>query len=81
MKTKENLSLYEKAIAILPPSHIDHHESDLYLKHSKESALLIAEYEFKEQVTPFIDNIDHAKWYDIPFAYDPFWQEKCRKEG
>ena len=71
-----SLSLYEKAVSILPPSHIDHHESDLYLKCSEESDTLLAEYEFKNQVKIFIDNLDHCLWYDIPFAYLPYWQEK-----
>lgn len=31
-KTAENMSLYERAIKALPADHIDHHESDLYLK-------------------------------------------------
>ena len=70
------MTLYEKALATLPHDEIDHHESDLYLKHSKKSLSLLAEYEYKNNVKPFTSPIDHAVWYDIPFAYDPFWQEK-----
>jgi hypothetical protein len=69
-------TLYEKAVAILPAKDIDHHASDLYLRKTTESAALIADYEFKNQVTQFKDNIDHVMWYDVPFAYDPFWEGK-----
>ena len=55
--------------AKIPPEHIDHHESDLYLKVTPETTEIISRYEFKKLVTKFIDNINHELWYDIPFAY------------
>lgn len=70
-------TLYEKALAILPPEEIDHHESDLYLKHSKKSQALIAGYEYRNQVKPFVSPLDGCVWYDVPFAYIPYWEEKC----
>ena len=39
----------------------DNHASDLYIKVNDESKALIEQYEFKENVTTFIDNIDHEK--------------------
>ena len=76
-------NIYERAIVTLPADHIDHatYSSDLYIKKTLESAKLIAEYEFKSGVTTFVDNIDGCIWYDIPFAYDPFWSGIARKSA
>lgn len=61
--------LYTKITESLPAEHIDHHCSDLYVKVSETSRKIINKYEYKNLVTTFIDNIDHGKWFDIPFAY------------
>lgn len=53
----------------IPAEHIDHWQSDLYLKVTPETTALINKYRFKKQVTKFIDNIDHEPWYEVPFAY------------
>lgn len=60
---------------------MDHHESDLYVKVTVQSAAILANYKnvierrfiktFRHQVTQDI-------WYDIPFAYEPFWERKRR---
>lgn len=57
------------AAANIPPGHIDHHASDLYLKVTPETTEIINNYQYKDNVTKFIDNIDSELWYDIPFAY------------
>ncbi len=48
---------------------IDHHYSDLYLRKNAISDKLVSEYEHKQNVKTFKDNIDHVLWYEIPFAY------------
>ncbi len=53
-----------------------HHESDLYIPKNEITEKIINNYEFKRNVTVFHNQITHNKWYDIPFAFDPFW-EKC----
>jgi hypothetical protein len=67
------MSIYEKLKAANIP--IDNHESDLYALKTPESKSIIDQYEFKENVKTFISQIDKHEWYDIPFAYDPFWQK------
>lgn len=62
-------NILEKAVKIMKENEIDHHESDLYLKVNENSKKLVGEYDFKENVTTFIDEIDNELWYDIPFAY------------
>ena len=65
-------TIYQKAIKSMPENEIAHWCSDLYLKKTETSSRLVSEYEFSNMVTTFIA-IDSTLWYDIPFAYDPFW--------
>ena len=67
-------SIYEemKAVGI----EIGHHESDLYAKVTPESERIVAGYRFRRQVNRFISNIDNELWFDIPFAFNPFWENK-----
>lgn len=63
------LNIHELAAERMRPEEIDHHESDLYLKVTPVSRELVAQYDYKNLVTMFIDNIDHVPWYEIPFAW------------
>ena len=72
-------TLLHKAREQMKPEEIDtQHElgSDLYLKVTPISTVLIQQYDFKEMVTKFIDNIEHTLWYDIPFANSEWWESK-----
>lgn len=62
-------NIYELALKQMETKDIDHHSSDLYLRKNVISDKLISEYEFKQNVTIFIDEIEHVQWYEIPFAY------------
>lgn len=70
------MSIYEQAVATLPATDIDHHESDLYLRKTSLSTKLVDEYRFKQNVSTFRDGIENDIWYEIPFAYDPFWAKR-----
>ena len=54
----------------------DNHSTDLYIPVNAETRALVAEYEFKCNVTTFICQIDGKLWYDIPFAYEPEWERR-----
>lgn len=59
----------------------DHHESDLYVPDTPEVRRIIDETKHHTQrVFPsFINHIHPGKgevWLDIPFAYDPWWEER-----
>ena len=73
-------NIYERAVAEMDPQDIDHSNTgtDLYLRVTDISRTMVAEYEFRRQVTTFIDQIDHNLWFDIPFAYTPGWERRCR---
>lgn len=73
------MTIYEKAIATLPADCIDHHESDLYIKRTPASKRLIDEYKYSRSVETFCSPIDNCIWFDVPFAYDPYWNQKTNK--
>lgn len=59
-------------------AEIDHHESDLYIIKNADTEKLIADYEFKQNVKTFRHVETGAIWYDIPFAYSPYWDAKIK---
>lgn len=67
-------NIYKQALMKMSEKDIDHYNSDLYLKVNSISKKLIQEYNFKKNVETFVDEIDHELWYDIPFAYLPFYK-------
>lgn len=55
---------------------LDHHYSDLYVKMDSASRdILLACLDREPSV--FTSEIDGALWYDIPFAYDPYWEDRA----
>ena len=56
----------------------DNHESDLYIKDSEAARVIIAGHEFSSNVTRFRSQIDGCIWFDVPFAYDPWWEARRR---
>lgn len=80
IKEGENgMSIYEKMKTVVDKKDIDHHESDLYVPVTKETKAIIDQYPYKANVTTFVCNITGRKYYDIPFAYEPYWNEKIAK--
>lgn len=58
---------------------IDHHESDLYAKVTDQSAAIVARYPSRDNVRTFRHAVTGEAWYDIPFAYEPYWEARRRK--
>ena len=54
---------------------IDSWSSDLHVPVTTETTELVSRYEYKQNVTTFNSNIDGSLWYDVPFAYNPFWED------
>jgi len=69
-------SIYNIAVEKMEIGEISHYQSDLYLKVTQVSEKIIAEYEFKQSVRMFFSEVDKCYWFDIPFAFDPFWNKK-----
>lgn len=68
------LNIYEQAKEKMAPADIDHWQSDLYLKKTPVSELLVETYDYKGLVSTFVDEINHEPWYEIPFGYVPFFR-------
>ena len=60
----------------MKPEEIDNHCSDLYVLKNFISDKFVSEYEFKQNVKTFVDDIDHVLWYEIPFAYTEYYQKR-----
>ena len=54
---------------------LDSHESDLYAKVTPASTAIIKASGWS--YSTFISQIDGLRWYDLPFAYLPFWERKA----
>jgi hypothetical protein len=72
------MSLYTELVNLLPEHCIDSHESDLYVKDCPEVKTILKKYPMQSRnARPFRSNIDGTIWIDIPFAYEPWWEERC----
>jgi len=73
------MTIYERLKAAGVP--LDNHESDLYARVSHISQAIIAQYKWRKHVRRFITQDSNEAWYDIPFAFDPFWKKAqlCRQ--
>lgn len=55
------------------------HESDLYIPATEQTCAMLDNLAIPVHATTFINKQDGKLWYDIPFAYLPFWEEKQRQ--
>jgi lipopolysaccharide biosynthesis regulator YciM len=67
--------IYDLAKAEMQPDEIGTHCSDLYLLKNSVSEKLVSQYEFRCNVTTFRSQIDGKIWFDIPFAYYPYFKK------
>jgi hypothetical protein len=75
-KEEETVDLFEQIKAAGIP--FDNHESDLYVLVTPGSRKIIAEACRLNDASTFISQLDGKLWYDVPFAYQPFWDAKAR---
>lgn len=54
----------------------DSHESDLYIPVSRETRSILETYPHRANIQTFRSQIDGKLWFDVPFAYLPFWTRK-----
>lgn len=62
-------TIYEALQAANVP--MENHLSDLYCPVTPFTAELVRQYRIN--VTVFTSPVDGGLWYDIPFAYEPYW--------
>lgn len=73
------MNIYQQLLALGVP--LDHHYSDLYAKKTAGSEAVIVSYEFANSVRTFRNQQDGEIWYDIPFAYSPYWEKRLGRIG
>lgn len=59
---------------------IDSHYASLYVPVNETTSLILKSYGQKRNVMTFIHEFDKSKWFDIPLAYEPYWDAKATKE-
>ena len=58
----------------------DSHESDLYFPHTQQTLNILKKFPIESaNAKCFISQIEHNPWFDVPFAYLPFWEKKQRR--
>ena len=59
---------------------LDSHYSDLYVKDSPQARAIIQRHMDKKARFPslFISQIDGKPWFDIPFAFMPYWELRAK---
>lgn len=77
------MTLFEAIQAIGIP--FDNHESDLYLPDTPEARAVLAQFpQANANATRFTNRRPPnagEQWIDVPFAYEPFWEEKAKQHG
>lgn len=65
-------SLYEECVKLGIPT--GNHASDLYIPVTDQTRELIKKH--GHRATTFTNQVEGGLWYDVPFAYVPFWENK-----
>lgn len=50
------------------------HESDLYIPVTPETMELLKKHGLYAET--FTNQVEGGRWYDVPFAYEPFWEAR-----
>jgi hypothetical protein len=58
---------------------LDSHESDLYVRVTPVSTGILRASTMG--YTVFVDRRTGALWYDVPFAFDPWWEARVGRRG
>ena len=70
--------LYDEIVKVTTPEQRGNWTSDLQCKVTKVTEAVIDRYRYNHLVTSFHSAIDGTLWYEIPFAYTPWWEGKCK---
>ena len=66
-------SLYAECVELGIPTQ--NHASDLYIPANEQTRALLAKHGHRAQT--FKNNVEGGLWFDVPFAYVPFWESKA----
>jgi hypothetical protein len=69
------MSIYQEVKAA--GGYISNHESDLYIEVNETNRAILAKYPIHaHNARIFRNEVTGAQCWDVPFAYEPFWQAK-----
>ena len=68
-------ALYDEIVKVARPEEIGNWTSDLQCKVTKDTTEVIKQYQYRHLVTTFHSAIDGTLWYEIPFAFTPWWND------
>jgi len=71
----EETSLYRDVLAT--GGYIDHHESDLYIEVNPVNTGLL--HKHRQRAGTFVNQVTGTLCYDVPFAYEPWWESRVKK--
>lgn len=69
------MSLYTDLIGAGQP--VSNWQSDLYCPVNEVTRALLKQHDKK--ATAFKSKIDQKLWFEVPFAYDPYWEKRGMK--
>ncbi len=71
------MSLYDEVKAT--GGYLDHYGSDLYIEVNKVNTDILSRFPQENiNATVFRNEVTGKLCYDVPFAYDPFWNPKIK---
>jgi len=81
-KAMSEKSLYHRLVDA--GFEIDHHESDLYVRVTDESRAIIEGWMAesglgRDFLSTFVSDIDKKRYFDVPFAFQPYWDARAPK--
>lgn len=56
------------------------HYSDLYVPINDVTRPIVAEWPYRSLVKAFVNQVEGGVWYDIPFAFDPYWEKRGKEK-
>lgn len=65
--------LYDEIVKVTTEDQRGNWTSDLQCKVIPETEAVIKRYKYKHLVTTFRSAIDRTLWFEIPFAFAPWW--------
>ena len=75
------MSLYQDLVKLGVPH--SNRASDLYFPVTEQTTGLVKKWKKKTTlvVNKFTHEVEKTLWYEIPFAYDPFWEARHKKKA
>lgn len=70
-------SIYQQCVAAGVPTH--NNSSDLYIPVNDVTTKLVQQYQFRQLVSTFTNQVEGGTWFSIPFAYEPFWEAAAER--